>query len=477
MRQAATARWINIIVLVAAIAVYLFHPLKRFIWYDETVSVWCAKGITYDTKTQFGQATEISSRQISQLNDHHHVLAATIADNSNSYLYNMGLHYFTYLTGNHLNNYFMYSRLCGIAALIALFLLCRQLWGNSWHTSAAVILLMTDMVFWGMSNEIRTYAMGAFFVTLAGLYYFRYRDRHRSSDLLWFGLSCCGALICHYFAIYAIAIPVLALLINERNKLLNKNNLYAILIPFGIIIAYVIVAYEGFLPKHMHTMILNNKDAQTFSIAEVGRLFMKHTAMNFKMVITRAKDSLAIVSIAFLFIILVYVYGIKSLKNNKKEKNTIHLLFTSGISAGIFLMALSIKNHTYAPFYYRYFIFSLPFCSVFVVAACKSIAENANKAIGYSVLLLLTGSTVGMWLKEHNKLDSKGNYNHYLIAEKIVKDHVTRVSVPDWDDALLLNCFLPNDYLVTYALHTDKQTFILTHDNTTEEVPVLHNED
>ena len=468
---------INIFILSVCLLLFLLIPFKNSIWYDESISVLCSKGINYDTHIQFDKATAISSADITALNNTGNIFKATVMDNSNSYLYNICMHFFTAVYGNSLTAYVLFSRLWGMAALVALFFLARLLFGNNAFVSIAVVLLFADTTFWGMSNEIRAYSMGAFFVTLSALYYFKYTLQKESPvNLLLFGLSAVGAVLTHFFCAYIIAVFALELLIKYRLSLFRKENLLSLFIPVAIVGLYFGMAYTGLSSQNIHTLVVDNGDANSFSLSGMVYRFIKFSAVNFKAVYPRFRDSWSVVVVSFLFIAGIYLYGIRMLAGNAAEKSKYRLLFILGMVSGVFLAIISIKNHTFSSFYYRYFIFSYPFCALFIAMFLKTFREQHKMALTMAVKLLVIVPSVFLFTKGIIHPPATVNYNHMAVAREIVRSNITRIEVPSWDDALLVQSFLPANSNVTFVLNTTGQNFIIYKGNTTEVIPVIRHD-
>src|ERR1700722_13606084 len=106
------SRKINIFCLLAAIILVLTLPVKKEIWYDETVSIRCSKGISHDTPALLSNIDAANSAGLSRLNTAANVFNATVLDNGNSFLYNLCLHWFTLIFGISVAAYMLLSKLC-----------------------------------------------------------------------------------------------------------------------------------------------------------------------------------------------------------------------------------------------------------------------------------------------------------------------------------------------------------------------------
>jgi len=444
-------KWINICCVVAALLAVFLYPVKHSIWYDESISVLCSKGITYDTKDHFPAAQPLSSSAIEACNNPAQVFHTTVMDNANSLLYNEGLHFFTLVCGNSLSSYILWSRLCAAAALIAFFCLAVMLMGDSIFVAAAVILYCTDMVFWSMANEVRAYSLGMLFVTLAAISLFKYTYKRTTPfNLFLFGLWSVCAMLSHFFTVYITGILAFALLYRHRASLLTGRNLAAMLLPVGLFVVYFICAIDGFMPKQVHTMILLSKTQERYSILQGMSLFAKHTAVNFKAIFPFLSVSPAVAFLSLGFIVVLFFYGLRLLVHDKNKKEQYLVLFALGISSSILLMLLSIKNQVYTPFYLRYFSFSIPFCCLFAALALKILWDHrGNKLVKIALAVILIIPPAGYWAMQLGK-PAGNSYNHMAIAEKIISGHITKAEVPDWTDAFLIQSFLPGGYNIDY---------------------------
>ena len=66
-------------------------------------------------------------------------------------------------------------------------------------------------------------------------------------------------------------------------------------------------------------------------------------------------------------------------------------------------------------------------------------------------------------------------YNHIAIASQIVRDKVVKIEVPEWQDAFLIQCVLPDGYKIDYVRNATSPYFTIYKAGTTEQVPVIRN--
>lgn len=470
------ARKVNILCLLAAIIAVLVLPLKKEIWYDETVSMKCSKGISHSTSEALAQLTTTTSTSLAQLNTASNVFTATVVDNSNSFLYNIGLHWFTDLFGNSISTYMLFSKLSSIAMVIAFFVLCGLFFGDSIFVSVAMLLLALDNTF-GMSHEIRGYSMGVFFIVTAGIYFYKFTYREdKPLYLLLTGLFSVAAVLSHFLSVYIILVFLGAMLYVKRAALFSGKNLLAMLLPIVIVGTFFFFAARGLqiMSKQNETIKLA---AKGFSMWEVLIRAMKYTAINFKVIFPAFFGKLPVVIVSFILLIGLYVFGVRTATNDEQKRN-LNLLFILGISGSLFLSLLCFKSHHYTAIYYRYFSFGVPFCCLFTAYALFVIAGNGR------VNNLVKGGLIAGFMLPAAVLFAFGQlnaapavkYNHIAIAKQIVQENVTKIEVPEWSDALLIQCVLPEGYKIDYVRNPLTTNFTLYKAAGAEVIPVIKND-
>ena len=467
---------INILCLLLAICWIVFLPLKKEIWYDETVSVLISKGISHHTPAEFASVQTITNSTLNNINDYNHVLHATVVDNGNSFLYNVCLHWFTGVFGNTINVYLLFSKLCAVAALIAFFMLCSLFFEGSIFIALGILLLATDKLFWGMAHEIRAYEMGIFFVTMAVIYCYKYLYKaEKPVYLLLTGLFAVGAILSHYLSVYIVLVMIGYLILNKKAALFAPKNLAYLLIPVCIMVAYFYCAFSGFQNMSAQNIaIKERKITEGFTLAGVFMRSIVFTDLNFKLVIPAFNHQKIVVLANFLMVIVIYFVAWRMSKN-KEEKRNLHLLFTLGISSVLFLALLSIKSQHYTALYSRYYSFSVPFSTLFFAYAVHICFTNPrfNKIIAGMVTIAIVIPCVAVCVIGNIKNKPKIAYNHLAIAKSIVKDKVMQVEVPAWNEAFLVSGFMPADYKVEYLLNSTSNDFVLHKSSGIEKIPLI----
>ncbi len=471
----ASAKKANIFCLLVAIVITLVLPLRKEIWYDETVSILCSKGISHETPAQFANATAINSATLNDLNTPKNVFNATVVDNGNGFLYNIGLHWFTGLFGNTLTIYTLFTQACGIVALIAFFALCTLLFGNSIFTALAILLFAADNVFMGMAHEIRGYTMGVAFVILAAIYFYKFTYQNpRPFHLFLTGMFSVAAILSHFLSVYVILVFLAAILYAQRGRLLSWRNIGALILPICILGAFFYFAYSG-----LQTMGMQNHEIQAknmnagFNLPEVFFRSLKFTDLNFKAMFPAFVDNKVVYVISFLFVIALYLFAVKATADKVKKRN-LQLLLLLGGSGTLFLAFLSIKSGHYTALYFRYYSFCIPFSCLFMAytmyVVCNS--PSINQFIKAAIPAFIIVPTL-LFFVLANRVRPDVQYNHHQVATEILRDNVTRMGVPRWRDAFLVQAFLPGRYKIDYELNPNDPNFTLYKTNTVEKIPVI----
>jgi mannosyltransferase len=109
------------------------------------------------------------------------------------------------------------SALFGAATVPIGYLIGRELTSRRAGLVLAALIAVNPMLIW-YSQEARSYALLVFFGALATLFFVRALNSRRGSDLALWALASALALCSHYFAVFAVAIEAVWLLILLRDR-------------------------------------------------------------------------------------------------------------------------------------------------------------------------------------------------------------------------------------------------------------------
>jgi hypothetical protein len=476
MFHPAAIKLINLLCLLAAVVMILVLPRKKQIWYDESVSMMCSNGISGRDPGKYKDTKVFNSVELHDFNTAANVFNATVDDNANSFIYNIGLHWFTVLFGNTLASYMMFSKICALFTLLAVFMLCGVLAGASYLPAMSAILMATDLTFVGMSHEIRAYAMGMTFVTFAAVYFFRYvNGKQNPFNLLLVGLFSVGAVLSHFLSIYIVFTFYLSLLILYRQRLFRPVNILVMIVPVVLVGVYFFYAFPGLMiMKERSTEIKELTMDTDFSVWHVFSGTLRFLALNFRMVFPVFIDKFVVVFFSLVAVGLLYFFALRFAAEPVRRRN-LHLLFGLGISSSVMLAILCLKSGHYAALYYRYHSFALPFSIMFVAYALhvliRSNAVLPLIKVGAVVFMLAPAAMLFISSERHANPPMK--YNHLAVADEIVKKKASEIVLPGWRDAFLINTVLPREYKIDYVLNELDPYFTLKYNGQEERIRVV----
>lgn len=140
------------------------------------------------------------------------------------------------------------TALFGAATVPVAYLIGRELASNRAGLIAATIAAVNPMLIW-YSQEARSYALLVFFGALALLFFVRALRTGKARDLLLWALASALALGSHYFAVFAVAIEAVWLLIALRPRWRAVVPAVAVVFAVGLSLLPLISAQDN--PTHI----------------------------------------------------------------------------------------------------------------------------------------------------------------------------------------------------------------------------------
>ena len=467
---------INLVVLLSCVLLVIFMPFDKEVWYDETISMMCSKGLNPNSPIALSDTSRFSTTSFNQLNTLPNVFAATVIDNSNSFLYNACLHWFTSVFGNSVSSYMLLSQLLGALTLIVVFIMATSFFGNNFFVSLTVLLLYLDVDFMGMSHEIRAYILGMLFSAVAGHTFFKFLNNgSKTVNLFFTALFSVAAILSHFLSIYIVLVLLLSLLVVYKLSIFSVRNILALLLPILLISIFFYFSLTGIqIMSTQNDKIKAKSLAEGFSYIKVLFGTLKFISLNFKLVFPAFINKYAVIIISASSVFVLYFFAFKHAFNNTVKRN-LHLLFALGISSSMFLALLCFKSGHYTALYYRSHSFSIPFSTLFITYAMWILwSKLKNQKISLvalvAIFLLPCGVYYAVAVKSH---EARLSYNHMQVAATIVRDNVTEIEVPDWGDAYLIHSVMPADYKVDYVRNKVSTYFTLKNANGSVKIEKL----
>lgn len=453
---------LNLFSLFAAIVALCAFPQEKEIWYDETVSMLISKGIGHDTPTRFAKTDSTSAATLQQLNAPRNVYRATVKDMGNSFPYNMALHWFTRQFGNSINVYTLFSRLCGVATVIAFYSLAKLLFGGSVFTSLAIILLATDPTFVLLSYEIRAYSMGTLFIVLGGIYLYRFMYLNRRPlELFVAGLLCAAAVLTHFLSVYVILVFAAWIVLTARARLLSWRSLTATAVPILLVAAYVYLSFGVFANMRIENEAIRGRMETPFALSEVLYRSAQLMASDFRVVFSAFRSTGPLILFSFLLVLILYVGAVRVATD--RDRKRLHLLFALGASGTVLFAFLSVTAGHYSFLYHRYHSFGIPFACLFTAYAIGVLVGNptARRPLQVAGLCVVILPCIALYASLIRNYRPPQRYSHVVVAREIASDGIGRVVVPEWRDAFLLHALLPNGHQIRYVRNERLPHFVL----------------
>jgi hypothetical protein len=373
----------------------------------------------------------------------------------------------------------VFSKVCAVALLIAFFALATLIMGDSIFISLALVLFSFDANIFGLGHEIRAYELGAFFVTAAAVFFYKYLYQAANPrNLLLLGLFSVGAILCHYLSACVVLVFVGYLVFYQRSQIFKTSSILVLLVPIALMALYFGMAFSGFQHMAVQNSAIKEKfSKEGFSFLEVFIRTCSFTSRNFRVFFTAFNPN-KLLAVGSLFILIgIYVAALK-LAVTREMKRNLNLLFILGCSSSVFMAMLSIKSHHYMSFYNRYFIFCLPFAVLFMACALQVFYESVSvkKVLSIALLGVIVAPCIFVYTKFFMAELPKIKYNHSRIADKVLSDKVEKLLVPEMVDAMLVQCFLPASTNLQYSVDTSSKDFILISNSGQVRVPRVRNE-
>jgi len=473
-----TTRVINIsTVFLCIILLFVFFP-KKTLNYDEPFQIMCSHGIGNSVIHKFDSSTLITAQELSKENTFKNVFL----EGGDSIHYVL-LHYFTAIAGNGLQSYVLFSVLWTIGTIIAFYFMCRVLFKDSLVVSIAIICLFFNMIFDSQIYVIRHYMSGVFFITMAGIYFFKYIfDRNSIGNFIMLLVFCFLSFISHYFTVFIIAGFGLVILARERLKFFNRNNIVAFLVAFGLLLLYYSVHSNPLVGMQVQRnyatkFVMNQQNQSIFSISS---LFMRYFSISFGMLFTVLKDVFWVRFLSFFVVIASFFYaGIRLIKD-KPALSRVSILFVVAVCNPLFILLLVLLSRVTLLFTYRYFIFGVPFCMAYVAFIMKYIfdSKKLKYSVQYIVVVLFLAPSLIEFVLLHSRPVVGPACNHYQVINDIVKNDVHRIDVPGTVDAVFINCMLPENYDIKYYIKPGTSDAVLYRgaSEKLEEIPLIKND-
>jgi hypothetical protein len=137
-----------------------------------------------------------------------------------------------------------------------------------------------------------------------------------------------------------------------------------------------------------------------------------------------------------------------------------------------------LNSHHYTALYYRYFSFSLPFCSLFVAYLLYIFYTSGKikKLFTTAVAGVLIVPSALLFITWAGKYNPELKYNHPFVAGRLGPGS-RKLEVPQWRDAFLVNALLPVGNKIDYFRNPAATEFTIYRADVAIKIPVIRNDE
>jgi hypothetical protein len=347
--------------------------------------------------------------------------------------------------------------------------------GNSIFTAVALVIFLTHMIVVGSMYSIRPYSLGLLLTILSGIYFFKYLyEANSQRNMFLMVLFSIMAILTHYFCLYVVFIYGVVLLYKERMALFSKKNIIAIAGPSMLLVVYfathfgLVKGYGNFqhYTKEIHKVLP--------TVGDIALLTLKNIAVTFNSVFPIIKDTAAVAIGSFLLVVGILVAGTRLFITDSKDRAKFTWLFLLGVISSLFLSVVYFISKNYMLFSYRYFLFSIPFCVLFLAVFIRAVYNypKAGIVVKAAIILFLLAPGLYIYVKQLNTYPGMP-CTHLDVVDRIMNNEADKIEVPELLDAVMIHSFLPDDKEITYYIRPELTNLVVTKGGQTTAYPLL----
>jgi mannosyltransferase len=264
------------------------------------------------------------------------------------------------------------TALFGAATIPVAYLIGRELASNRAGLIAAAIVAVNPMLIW-YSQEARSYAVLVFFGALALLFFVRALRTGRGRDLAFWVLASALALCSHYFAVFAVAIQAVWLLVALRSRWRLVLPAIGVVVAVGLALLPLISAQVN--PTHIgwidHSLLSTRifETGVSFLAGETGHVIAEPP-----------RERYALIPVALIGVALLLV----ALRGSPREKRGAVVGLVVGVGVVLLASAAALAGKDYLVERNL-----LPALVPLAIAAAVGFAVNGTRRIGLACAALL----------------------------------------------------------------------------------------
>lgn len=485
MNKLSNVKYINLICLALCIITMFVLKEKKYLNFDEPTQIMASHGIGLRYINSISHLSTFNSALLDK-NFNLHDVFFCITDSIHYSL----LYCYVKATGlNGIECYAYFALFWGVVGLVLYYVLSRQVFGDTIFVSVSMLFFITHVNCLGQIYNIRHYFFALCFVMLLAIQFLRYTAKNPTTkNIIYFLLLSDLAFLSHYFAIYIILSFAAYLIFAHRGRLFTPKNIAAVVINCIMIAVLIKLWYAQMSAVNNVVGYIDKTKAPNDSgiLLTISNM-AKWVGLNFSLIFSLFRDIAPVRIAVALFGILAIIWGGRRFSFRDSEEQRLYwLLVLCGIASVGLVTAFAIATKSNKVFAYRYFLFSMPFCTLFITMYLRQLLAIGNdhkvaRTAGLAIFAMayLPGFLQFGFVKivQHNK---HGHLpcNHPLTAEEIVKHNIHKVQLPEHVDAAFINSILPQGYPIDYEIKPNGNFAILydANNNETEKIQLFKNE-
>jgi hypothetical protein len=206
-------------------------------------------------------------------------------------------------------------------------------------------------------------------------------------------------------------------------------------------------------------------------VLQIISLSMKNMDINFQFYYPLFKDVFAVRIACFAAVVFMFIYGLMKSKAADLDTTKYKFIFLLGLCGTLFVAIICINYKMDVVFDPRYSIFSVPFCTLFLVYFFHLLYNSVKKPVFFAVLAVMLILPAHRFI--HSQFGNRGlPCSDLAIADRIEKGGVHKVGVSTLVHAVFINCLLPKNYDITYYLNPASSNAKLYGTDKVEEIPI-----
>ncbi|OFX68536.1 MAG: hypothetical protein A2X12_01320 [Bacteroidetes bacterium GWE2_29_8] len=423
---------------------------------DEFTTKLIASGVS--DKNKMNENVLFSNNDLLCNNNLKNVLILTKADNGNSLVYNIFLHYWLKMFGYSDFSARLFSLISFLLFLIIVYVFLIN-YSSKRIANISTFIIAVNPILIEYSNIARSYMFALMLITLASFLFYKILHDRSNSDkmIIFYYIVAISSVFSHYFTGFILFFHFVYFIIYERDKIIwKKFGVYFSIIIFAFIAWYIYIGKDAFdvlksQNEYKATILTGNTELSWYEktslqslINNLLRVYISITGINIYWDLLGCGIKfryLLILIIIPLFFILSYVYELIKNKKNRVFNVFFIIMFLSSL---FFNVSLAIISGFTGALTLRYFLFSLPYLIIIIAIAYEKLAKiKITNIIATFILIILVYCNFYDIIKNNSVIK---NNEIEIIANKLrlYKEKELLIIHSNEYSAKLFNCYIYN---------------------------------